>query len=169
MATQAQGTQTKDRIQKRILLHAPRSRVWRALSDPNEFGSWFGLKIDGPVSPGSKVTGTIVPTTVDATVAKQQREYQGLQFEMTIDRVEPERLFSFRWHPFAVGRNADYAGEPTTLVSFEVEEKPDGVLLTVTESGFDRIPPARRGKAFEANEQGWTHQMKLIEKYLDRS
>jgi uncharacterized protein YndB with AHSA1/START domain len=100
MATQTQTTPTKDHIQKNILLRAPRSRVWRAVADPQEFGSWFGLKIEGQVSPGSKVTGTIVPTTVDATVAKQQREYEGLQFEMTIDRVEPERLFSFRWHPY---------------------------------------------------------------------
>jgi uncharacterized protein YndB with AHSA1/START domain len=169
MATQTQTTPTKDHIQKNILLRAPRSRVWRAVADPQEFGSWFGLKIEGQVSPGSKVTGTIVPTTVDATVAKQQREYEGLQFEMTIDRVEPERLFSFRWHPSAVDRDVDYTAEPTTLVAFEIEEREGGVLLTVTESGFDRIPAARRAKAFAANEQGWTKQTKLIEEYLARS
>jgi uncharacterized protein YndB with AHSA1/START domain len=169
MATQTQTTQTQDRIQKSILLRAPRSRVWRAIADPQEFGSWFGLKIDGQVAPGSKVTGTIVPTTVDATIAKQQREYEGLQFEMTIDHVEPERLFSFRWHPNGVDGDVDYTAEPTTLVSFEIEERPEGVLLTVTESGFARLPAARRGKAFAANEQGWTKQMQLIEEYLGRS
>ncbi len=155
-----------DRIEKRILLRAPRKRVWRALADSTEFGSWFGMKFDGPFVPGASVRGAIVPTTVDAEVAKAQKEYEGLPVEITIEQMEPERLFSFRWHPFAIERGVDYSNEPTTLVVFTLEEVADGVMLTVTESGFDRIPLARRAKAFTANEQGWGMVVKLIEKYL---
>jgi uncharacterized protein YndB with AHSA1/START domain len=158
-----------DRIQKKVFLHAPRSRTWRAIANPKEFGSWFGVKVDGSFSPGVRVAGKIAPTEVDAEIAQQQREYEGMPFEITIDRIEPERLFSFRWHPFATNRDVDYSAEPSTLVSFELEEARDGVLLTLTESGFDRLPASRRDKAFAANEQGWAKQMKLIEKYLARS
>ena len=155
-----------DRIEKKILLRAPRKRVWRALSDSKEFGRWFGVKLDGPFVPGVMVRGVIAPTTVNAEVAKAQKPYEGKPFEITIERMEPERLFSFRWHPFAVEPGVDYSSEPATLVVFALEEVPDGVLLTVTESGFDRIPVARRAKAFTANEQGWGMVVKLIEEYL---
>ena len=155
-----------DRIEKKILLHAPRKRVWRAISDSTEFGSWFGVKFDGPFAPGAKMHGVIVPTTVNAEVAKAQKPYEGMPFEVTIEQMEPERLFSFRWHPFAIERGVDYSDEPTTLVVFALEEVANGVMLTVTESGFDQIPVARRTKAFTANEQGWGMQVKLIEAYL---
>jgi len=155
-----------DVIEKKILLRTPRKRVWRALSDSTEFGSWFGMKFDGPFAPGASMRGTIVPTTVNAEVANAQKEYEGMPFEITIEQVEPERLFSFRWHPFAVERGVDYSAEPTTLVVFALEEVANGVILTVTESGFDRIPLARRAKAFTANEQGWSMVVKLIEEYL---
>lgn len=155
-----------DRIEKKILLRALRKRVWRALSDSTEFGTWFGMKFDGPFTPGARLRGTIVGTTVDADVAKAQKEYEGMPFEITVDRIEPERLFSFRWHPGAVERGVDYSQEPTTLIVFTLEEVANGVMLTVTESGFDQIPLARRAKAFEANEQGWGMVVKLIEKYL---
>ena len=155
-----------DRIEKRILLHAPRKRVWRALSDSSEFGSWFGVKFDGPFVPGACMRGVVAPTTVDAEVAEAQKKYEGMPFEITIEQMEPERLFSFRWHPFAVERGVDYSAEPTTLVVFELEEVADGIMLTVTESGFDQIPIARRAKAFTANEQGWGMVVNLIEKYL---
>jgi len=155
-----------DRIEKRILLHAPRKRVWRALSDSAEFGSWFGVKFNGPFAPGASMRGVIVPTTVNAEVAKAQKEYEGMAFEITIEQMEPERLFSFRWHPFAVERGVDYSAEPTTLVVFALEQVANGIMLTVTESGFDRIPLARRAKAFTANEQGWGMVVKLIEEYL---
>ncbi len=112
------------------------------------------------------MVGRIVPTQVDEEVAKLQKPYEGRAFEITVDRVEPERLFSFRWHPFAVDPAVDYSSEPTTLVVFELQEVEDGTLLTITESGFDGIPLARRAQAFTANEGGWTHQAKLIEKYL---
>lgn len=155
-----------DRIEKKVLLRAPRKRIWRALSDSAEFGSWFGVKFDGPFAAGACVRGTIVGTTVNAEVAKRQKENEDLPFEITIEQLEPERLFSFRWHPFAVERGIDYSAEPTTLVVFALEEVADGVLLTVTESGFDRIPLARRAAAFTANEGGWGIMVKLIEEYL---
>jgi uncharacterized protein YndB with AHSA1/START domain len=155
-----------DRIEKKILLHAPRKRVWRALTDAKEFGTWFGMKFDGPFAPGATMCGVIVPTQVNADVAKAQKPYEGLPFEITIEKMEPERLFSFRWHPNAIERGVDYSAEPTTLIEFVLEEVANGVLLTVTESGFDRIPLARRAKAFTANEQGWGMVVKLIEEYL---
>jgi uncharacterized protein YndB with AHSA1/START domain len=161
-----------DRIEKQILLRASRKRVWRALSDSAEFGSWFGVKFDGPFAPGAGMRGVIAPSAVDAEVAnavnarRAQMEYNGLPFEMTIEKMEPERLLSFRWHPFAVERGVDFSNEPTTLVVFVLEEVADGVMLTVTESGFDRIPLARRARAFTANEQGWGMVVKMIEEYL---
>jgi uncharacterized protein YndB with AHSA1/START domain len=155
-----------DRIEKKILLRAPRKRVWRALSDSTKFGTWFGMKFDGPFTPGARVRGTIVGTTVDADVAKAQKAHEGIPFEIAVDRIEPERLFSIRWHPNAVERDVDYSHEPTTLIVFTLEEVANGVMLTVTESGFDQIPLARRAKAFQANEQGWGMVVKLIEKYL---
>ena len=155
-----------DVIEKKIFLRAPRKRVWRALSDSKEFGSWFGIQFEGPFTPGARLRGTIVGTKVDADVAKAQKQHAGIAFEITIDRVEPERLLSFRWHPNAVERGVDYSTEPTTLVVFTLEEKADGVMLTVTESGFDQIPLARRAKAFTANERGWGMVLKLIEKHL---
>src|SRR5712691_3740945 len=155
-----------DRIEKRILLHAPRQRVWRALTDATEFGTWFGVRFDGPFQPGALLRGVIVPTKVDAEVAKAQEEYEGKPFEITVERMDPERLFSFRWHPFAVEPGVDYSAEPTTLIVFTLEEVANGIMLTVTESGFDGIPLARRAKAFTANEQGWGMVVKLIEEYL---
>jgi uncharacterized protein YndB with AHSA1/START domain len=158
-----------DRIEKTILLHAPRARVWRALTNAEEFGTWFGMKFNGTFSPGARLTGVISPTKVDAEVAKAQQSHEGLPFEITIDRIEPERLFSFRWHPYAIDRTVDYSHEPTTLIVFALEQVGDDIRLTVTESGFDRIPLERRAAAFTANEGGWTMAVKLIEKYLAQS
>ena len=155
-----------DFIEKKVLLRAPRARVWRALSDAREFGSWFGMKLDGDFTSGATLHGTIVPTTVDAEVARMQAPHVGVSFDITVERVERERLLSFRWHPYAVEKGVDVAAEPTTLIVFQLEDVPGGVLLTLTETGFDSIPLARRAKAFSANEQGWAIQMTLIEKYL---
>jgi uncharacterized protein YndB with AHSA1/START domain len=160
---------TTDRIEKKVLLSAPRARAWKALTDAEEFGIWFGVKFEGPFTAGKPQRGVIVPTKVDAEVAAAQKPYAGMPFEITVDRIEPERLFSFRWHPFAVEPGVDYSQEPTTLIVFTLEDAPNGVLLTVTESGFDRIPLARRAKAFTANEGGWTMVMTLIEKYLAKT
>jgi uncharacterized protein YndB with AHSA1/START domain len=155
-----------DRIEKTVILRAPRKRVWRALSDSTEFGTWFGMRFSGPFAPGAKMQGVIVPTEVNAEVASAQKPYEGIPFEITIEEMEPERLFSFRWHPGAVDRSIDYSAEPTTLVVFALEEVADGVMLKVTETGFDRIPLERRAKAFAANENGWGMVMKLIDEYL---
>jgi uncharacterized protein YndB with AHSA1/START domain len=157
---------TTDRIEKKSLLRAPIQRVWEAISDAKRFGAWFGVEFDGPFAPNTAITGRIVPTTVDAEVAKLQEPHKGTAFSFIVDRIEPMRLLSFRWHPFAIDPKADYASEPTTLVTFELEAVPEGTLLTITESGFDHIPLARRVDAFKANDGGWTHQLKLIEKYL---
>lgn len=158
-----------DRIEKKILLRARRDRVWRALSDSKEFGTWFGVTFEGPFVPGETMHGVITTTKVDEEVARAQKPYEGMPFEITVENMEPGRLFSFRWHPNAVEPGVDYSAEPTTLVVFELEEVADGILLTVSESGFDRIPLERRAKAFSANEGGWGMVVKLIEKYVSHA
>jgi uncharacterized protein YndB with AHSA1/START domain len=155
-----------DRIEKIVVLRAPRKRVWRALADSGEFGHWFGVEFDGPFTPGAFLHGRIVTTKVNAEVAKLQKPHEGLSFDITIDRMEPERLFSFRHHPFAIDRNVDYSTEPTTLVTLTLEEIPEGVKLTVTESGFERLPITRRDEAFKANEGGWGFMVKVLEEYV---
>jgi uncharacterized protein YndB with AHSA1/START domain len=155
-----------DRIEKKILLRAPLKQVWRALSDSTEFGNWFGVKFDRPFAPGASMRGVIVPTTVNAEVARVQKEYEGRPLEITVEQMETERRFSFRWHPFAVERGVDYHDEPMTLVVFALEEVANGVMLTVKESGFDRIPLARRARALRADEEAWGAVVKLIAKYL---
>jgi uncharacterized protein YndB with AHSA1/START domain len=155
-----------DRIEKRIELRAPRERVWRAIADSKEFGTWFGVDLDGPFAAGAKLSGRIVPTKVDSEVAKSQEPYSGTPFEVHVERVEPMRLLSFRWHPYIV-EPADFAKEPMTLVTFELRDAPGGTELTITESGFDRIPPERRAESFTRNDEGWTAQTKLIAKYLE--
>ena len=155
-----------DRIEKQVLLKASRERVWQAVSDSSCFGSWFGVDFDGPFVEGEKLTGRIVPTTVDAEVAAMQKPYENTAFEWRVEKIEPMRRISFRWHPFGIEKNVDYASESMTLVVFELHDAPGGILLTVTESGFDKLPPERRARAFSANEGGWTHQMRLVEKYL---
>ena len=159
---------TPDRTEKQVALRVPRERVWRAISEAKRFGSWFGVDFNGEFAAGTRVTGRIAPTKVDPEVAKLQQPYVGFPFEFHIERMEPMSLFSFRWHPSAVDRSADYSAEPMTLVEFRLEEVAQGTLLTITESGFSRIPLERRAKAFTSNEGGWTHQLKRIERYLDR-
>jgi uncharacterized protein YndB with AHSA1/START domain len=155
-----------DRVEKSVFLRTSLARAWRALSDSAEFGTWFGVRFDGPFLPGATLSGVIVPTTVNAEVAAAQKNYEGAAFDITVEKMEPERLFSFRWHPFAVEPGIDYSAEPTTLVEFRLQEAADGVMLTVTESGFDQIPLARRARAFAANERGWGMVVKLIGEFL---
>ena len=157
-----------DRIEKSILLKTSLARAWRALSDSTEFGTWFGMSFTGPFAPGAIMRGVIVPTTMNAEVAKAQQPYEGIPFDITIEQMEPERLFSFRWHPGAVDPGIDYSLEPTTLVEFTLQEAGGGVLLTVIETGFDRIPLSRRAKAFASNEDGWSMAVTLIEEYVIR-
>ena len=124
------------------------------------------MKFDGPFTPGALLRGAVVGTAVDEEIAKAQREHGTAPFTIAIGRIEPSRLFSFRWRPYAAAPGADASAEPTTLVAFELEEAPGGVQLTVSESGFDGVPEPRRAEAYAANEQGWNIVVTLIEKYL---
>ena len=144
-----------DRIEKNILLHAPKARVWRALTNAGEFGSWFGVKLDSGFAVGQPTTGKIT-----------YPGYEHLTFEATVERMEAEQLFSFRWHPYAIDPKIDYSQEPTTLVEFRLEETADGTLLTVVESGFDRIPAERRAEAFRMNDNGWSQQMENVQRHV---
>lgn len=143
------------RIQKEIVLQAPVSRVWRALTDHRQFGQWFRVALDGPFVPGQVSRGHIT-----------WPGYEHLQWEVVVQKMEPERLFSFTWHPYAVDPNFDYSQETPTLVEFTLEKTAAGTLLRVTESGFDKVPANRRLEAFRRNEGGWTQQMKNIETYV---
>ena len=155
-----------DQIVKTIVLKANRERVWHAISNAAAFGSWFGMELDGPFEIGCEMTARIVPTQVDPEVAKMQEPHKGMQFKIWVEIIEPMTQFAFRWHPFAIDVEVDYSSEPTTLVTFMLSDAAEGTLLTITESGFDKIPLQRRAQAFKANEGGWTHQLRLVEKYL---
>jgi uncharacterized protein YndB with AHSA1/START domain len=144
-----------DRIEKRLELKAPVSRVWRALTDYREFGEWFRVKIDGPFVQGQVSTGHIT-----------YPGYEHLKWEAVVQKIEPERLFSYTWHPAAVDANKDYSKETPTLVEFRLEKTATGTLLVVTESGFDKIPKDRMQEAFRMNDGGWTQQMKNIEQHV---
>ena len=157
---------SSDRIEKEVTLKAPLERVWRAISDADEFGQWFGVRFAGPFVEGAAVTGVITPTTVDADVAKAQEPHAGKADTWQIVAVEPLRRLAFRWHPYGVEDGADTADEPTTLVEFTLEETAGGVLLRIVESGFDALPAARRESAYEGNSEGWAAQTRLVSKYL---
>lgn len=146
-----------DRIEKKVVLKAPRARVWRALTTPVEFGAWFGVDLSHvpTFELGARVSAA-------ATIP----EYKHLRLDVTIEQATPERLFSFRWHPHPIKPDQDYSSEPTTLVVFELSDVNDGTLLTVVESGFDGIPLERRAEAFRGNEGGWTQQMENIARYV---
>jgi uncharacterized protein YndB with AHSA1/START domain len=145
-----------DRIEREILLKAPCSRVWCALSNAEEFGDWFGVALKGKTfAAGHRVQGQIT-----------YPGYEHLVFEVLIEQMEPERLLSFRWHPYAVDPSVDYSKEPTTLVVFELKEVEAGTLLRVVESGFDNVPSSRRLEAFRMNSGGWDEQMKNIEQHV---
>ncbi|KWA00074.1 SRPBCC family protein [Burkholderia territorii] len=159
-------TESTDRIEKQALLAAPLARVWEAVSNAGEFGTWFGVTFDGPFVAGRPLFGRITPTRVDDDVANAQEPYAGTVFEIVVDRIEPKQWFSFRWHPFAIDPSVDYASEPMTLVTFALAEANGGTLLTISETGFDQLIEARRAKAREMNDQGWAAQMTLIMKYL---
>ena len=144
-----------DRIERQIVIDAPRTRVWRALTDVREFNTWFGVALTAPFAPGAAVSGNItIP------------EYGHVVCTMWVETMEPEHRFAFRWHPYAIERGVDYSGEPTTLVTFRLEDVAEGTRLTVAESGFDAIPVSRRRPAFLANTQGWEAQLQRIESYL---
>ncbi|HET7880935.1 MAG TPA: SRPBCC family protein [Acetobacteraceae bacterium] len=144
-----------DRIEKRIVLKAPVSRVWRALTDYREFGTWFHVALDGPFVRGQEVRGRITWPGAEH-----------LTMTATVQRIEPERVFSFTWHPYAIDPAMDYSSEPTTLVEFTLEPVPEGTLLMVVESGFAALPPHRRDEAFRMNDHGWSIQTQNIAEYV---
>jgi uncharacterized protein YndB with AHSA1/START domain len=145
----------KDYIEKRIELKAPVSRVWRALTDYREFGEWFRVKLEGSFATGKISRGQVT-----------YPGYEHLKWEAVVQKMEPEKLFSLTWHPYAIDPKKDYSKEPSTLVEFKLEKTTSGTLLIVTESGFDKIPSDRRLEAFRMNDGGWTVQMKNIENHV---
>ena len=147
-----------DRIEKRVLLRAPRSRVWQALTNTSEFSEWFGVNLTGTFATGARLRGQVT-----------SKGYEHLMLEVTIDRMEPERLLSWRWHPNAIEQARDYSAEPTTLVVFALDEVDGGTMLTVVESGFDAIPAERREQAYRGNDQGWRAQMESIKGYVGQA
>lgn len=156
---------SNERIEKSAVLQAPLDRVWRAVSDAAEFGSWFGMRADGPFQPGRRLQAAIVPTTVDDAIAEAQKPYEGVTFEIAVERMEEGRLFSFRWsHQTEPGE--DPSAPPTTLVEFRLAEAEGGVRLTITESDFEQIPESRRKQVMEQNVGGWSGQLGLVAKYL---
>ena len=156
-AQQPQSPASTDRIEKLIVLRAPRARVWRALTIAEQFGAWFGLKLDGEFTAGETIRGR--PTIP---------RYEHLTLELLVERIEPEHYFSYRWHPYAVDPKVDYSAEPTTLVEFRLEEQAGGsTALTIIESGFDRIPLGRRAEAFRMNDQGWASQSQKLARYVE--
>ena len=144
-----------DRIEKKILLRSPKSRVWRALTDSKEFGTWFRVRMDGPFVVGKTTTGQVT-----------HPGYEHVKFLAHVERMDAETLFAYRWHPYAVDPKVDYSKEPTTLVEFHLEDAPDGTSLTIVESGFDRIPDHRRDEAFRMNSGGWEGQIKNIRTHV---
>ncbi len=147
-----------DQIEKEIVVRAPRTRVWRGLTDAREFGQWFQVEMKGTFAPGTRVEGRIL-----------HPGYEHVTFEVHVERMEPEHLFSWRWHPYAVDPKQDYSQEPTTLVVFELSEVPEGTRIKVKESGFDRIPLARRSEAFRMNSDGWAEQLNNVARYVDET
>ena len=158
-------TETPDRIEKEIFLRAPRSRVWRAISDSAEFGKWFRIQFDGPFVPGKAVQARLVAQP-EWREAPLKLDLAKLKFEFHVEKIEPESLFSYRWHPAAIDVEADYSSEPHTLVTFTLEDAPGGTRLRVSESGFHALPAARRAYAFGLNESGWAEQVRRIEAYV---
>jgi uncharacterized protein YndB with AHSA1/START domain len=158
--------QVSDRIEKKVQLTAPREKVWQAIIDPRQFGSWFGVRFEeGPFEVGTLTVGRMTPTTVDADVARLQEPFEGMPFQIVVERIEEMARFAFRWHPFAADQDFN-PDEPTTLVEFTLADSHLGTELTITESGFDALPDSRRAEAYANNEGGWEHQARLLEKYL---
>jgi uncharacterized protein YndB with AHSA1/START domain len=146
----------KYRIEKQVELKAPVARVWRALTDHEQFGAWFGATVERPFAVGQTARGKVT-----------YPGYEHLTWEAQVTRMEPESVFAFTWHPYALDPKTDYSAETPTLVEFHLQRIPSGTLLRVTETGFENMPAGRRDEAFRMNEQGWAEQMQSIAQYLD--
>jgi uncharacterized protein YndB with AHSA1/START domain len=152
------GGMMRNSIEKRIELKAPVSRVWRAITDYREFGEWFRVDLEGPFVPGQVARGRVT-----------HPGYEHVTWQATVKEMQPERLFSFTWHPYAIDPNADYSGERPTLVEFRLEPTDTGTLLVITESGFENVPANRRDEAFRMNDTGWAQQLKNIESHVEKN
>jgi uncharacterized protein YndB with AHSA1/START domain len=148
----------QDRIERQIELKAPLARVWRAVTDHREFGEWFRVHLEGPFVPGQTSRGHIT-----------YPGYEHLKWEAVVEKMEPEHLFSFTWHPYAIDPQKDYSKEPSTLVEFRLEPKGEGTLLTIAESGFSKLPADRQIEAFRMNDNGWAEQLKNIERHVEQA
>ena len=144
-----------DRIEKRIELKAPVSRVWQAITDYREFGAWFLVNMETPFVPGEIAYGQIT-----------HPGYEHIRMQIRIKEMVPEKLFSYEWIPYGVDPNRDYTRETPTLVEFTLEPTPEGTLLIITESGFEKVPEDRRAEAFRMNDGGWAQQTQNIERYV---
>jgi uncharacterized protein YndB with AHSA1/START domain len=168
---------TSDRIEKRVMIRAPVSRVWRAITDAREFGQWFGIRLVGDFVAGACLTGVFTGELNEGAIVEQQKKLglppSGIRAPeksfvfCTVERIEPKRYFSFRWIPYGIDAEVNTKAEPTTLVEFLFEEIPEGTSLTIVESGFDRVPAHRRQRAFRMNEAGWAAQAENVTRYLD--
>lgn len=152
-------TETEDRVESTILINAPRSRVWQALSRAETFGKWFGANLAGQAfEPGRRVRG---PMTIEG--------HTHVIFDVIVGQVEPERLLSWRWHPHAVEAGADYSNdEERTVVTYTLQDAPGGATrVTVVETGFDKVPPDRRMSAIRGVSKGWPWQMENLKKHAE--
>jgi uncharacterized protein YndB with AHSA1/START domain len=169
MVTPLDEVHPTDRIYETITLRSSRGRAWLAISNAQEFGAWFGARFDGDFAPGVTLRGTLEPTTADPEYAARQARYAGLPIELTVEAIDPDHRVTFSWHPFAVGVDPDAAFEPTTRVTLELNGDQEGVVLTVTESGFRYLPAARRAWAYLAHEDGWEQRLLLVKKHVERA
>jgi uncharacterized protein YndB with AHSA1/START domain len=166
-----------DRIEKRVTLRAPVSRVWQAIANTKEFGRWFGVNLEGDFVAGKPITGTFSSLPSEAAILEHQKRLglppskvrlpEASIVFCTPERIEPQYYFSFRWIPYGIDADVDPHTEPTTLVEFRLEPVAEGTLLTIVESGFDRVPAHRRERAFRMNEGGWTAQAESVRKYVE--
>jgi uncharacterized protein YndB with AHSA1/START domain len=154
-ADATQATSSTDRIEKKLVINASRSRVWRAITTAEEFGQWFRVNLDGQFAEGVAIRGNIT-----------HPGYEHVVMDMLVERIDPERYFSYRWHPYAIDPSVDYSDEPTTLVEFVLEEAEGGTAVTIAESGFDAIPLARRAEAFRMNDRGWAGQIGNLARHV---
>ena len=152
---QTQDRPSTDRIERRVVIRGSRSRVWRAITNAEEFGTWFRMNLVGEFAEGATIRGRLT-----------HPGYEHVTVDMLVERIDPERYFSYRWHPYAIDPAVDYSTEPTTLVEFILEEAESGTAVTIVESGFDRIPLARRAEAFRMNDKGWEGEIKNLERYV---
>lgn len=145
----------KNTIEKSIELNVPIYRVWTALTDSQQFGEWFKVSLIGPFVVDQKIHGQIT-----------HPGYEHIKFEAHVRKMEEPNYFSFTWHPYAIDETIDYASETPTLVEFNLEEKQASTLLTVIETGFDKVPNHRKKEAYEKHESGWSEQLENIQNYL---